>query len=65
MGEKPVNPFAGVKKILIRSPNWVGDAIMSLPAVSSVCEKVSQRRGHNPGQPWVGIYSGNIQGFGV
>ena len=54
MGEKPVNPFAGVKKILIRSPNWVGDAIMSLPAVSSVCGKVPNAEVIILAKPWVG-----------
>ena len=54
MGEKPVNPFAGVKKILIRSPNWVGDAVMSLPAVSSVCGKVPEAEVVILAKPWVG-----------
>jgi heptosyltransferase-2 len=54
MGEKPVNPFAGVKKILIRSPNWVGDAVMSLPAVSSVCGKIPEAEVVILAKPWVG-----------
>jgi len=29
-------PFGDVRKILIRSANWVGDAVMSLPAMASV-----------------------------
>jgi heptosyltransferase-2 len=54
MGEKPVSPFAGVKKILIRSPNWVGDAVMSLPAVSSVCAKIPEAEVVILAKPWVG-----------
>lgn len=54
MGEKPVNSFAGVKRILIRSPNWVGDAVMSLPAVSSVCRKVPEGEVVILAKPWVG-----------
>ncbi len=54
MGEKPVNPFAGMKRILIRSPNWVGDAVMSLPAVSSVCGKVPDAEVVILAKPWVG-----------
>jgi heptosyltransferase-2 len=54
MGERPVNPFAGMKRILIRSPNWVGDAVMSLPAVSSVCGKVPEAEVVILAKPWVG-----------
>jgi heptosyltransferase-2 len=54
MGEKPANPFAGMKRILIRSPNWVGDAVMSLPAVSSVCAKVPEAEVIILTKPWVG-----------
>ncbi len=54
MVERPVNPFAGMKKILIRSPNWVGDAVMSLPAVSSVCGKVAGAEVVILAKPWVG-----------
>jgi heptosyltransferase-2 len=54
MGGKPVNPFAGMKRILIRSPNWVGDAVMSLPAVSSVCGKVPDAEVVILAKPWVG-----------
>lgn len=54
MEERPVNPFAGMKRILIRSPNWVGDAVMSLPAVSSVCENVPEAEVVILAKPWVG-----------
>ena len=54
MAEKPVNPFAGMKRILIRSPNWVGDAVMSLPAVSSVCRKVPDAEVVILAKTWVG-----------
>jgi heptosyltransferase-2 len=29
-------PFSNIRKILIRSTNWVGDAVLTLPAISSV-----------------------------
>jgi heptosyltransferase-2 len=30
------SPAAGVRSILVRSPNWVGDAVMSLPVLSGL-----------------------------
>jgi heptosyltransferase-2 len=54
MGEKPANLCAGMKKILIRSPNWVGDAVMSLPAVSSVCAEFPEAEIVILAKPWVG-----------
>jgi heptosyltransferase-2 len=54
MEGEPVNPFSGVKRILIRSPNWVGDAVMSLPAISSVCGKVLEAEVVILAKPWVG-----------
>jgi len=29
-------PREGIDKILIRGTNWIGDAVMTLPAVSSI-----------------------------
>jgi len=58
-----VNPFAGVKKILIRSPNWVGDAVLSLPAVSSVCGKVPEAEVIILAKPWVGDLFGEHPGI--
>ena len=29
-------PQAGLDKILIRGTNWIGDAVMTLPAIASV-----------------------------
>lgn len=29
-------PFSNIRKILIRSTNWIGDAVLTLPAISSV-----------------------------
>ena len=29
-------PLDGINKILIRGTNWIGDAILTLPAVSSI-----------------------------
>ncbi len=29
-------PFSNIEKILVRSTNWVGDAVLTLPAISSI-----------------------------
>jgi heptosyltransferase II len=34
----------GVRRILVRSPNWVGDAVMSLPVLSSLRQLFPQAR---------------------
>jgi len=56
-----VKPFFGkVEKILIRSANWVGDAVMSLPSISAV--RCSFPNAHIAvlAKPWVaGIFQEN------
>jgi heptosyltransferase-2 len=34
---KNVKKATEIKRIVVRSPNWVGDAVMSLPALSALC----------------------------
>jgi heptosyltransferase-2 len=54
MEKRNENPFSGRKRILIRSPNWVGDAVMSLPAVSSICREFPDAHVVILAKPWVG-----------
>ncbi|MDO9516181.1 MAG: hypothetical protein Q7J01_08805, partial [Syntrophales bacterium] len=43
----------GIKTILIRGTNWIGDVIMSLPAVSSVRQTFPGARIAVLAKPWV------------
>ena len=54
MGEAVQTPWEGVRRVLIRSANWVGDAVMSLPAVASVCLGVPRAEVTILAKPWVG-----------
>lgn len=54
MGEAVQTPWEGVRRVLIRSANWVGDAVMSLPAVASVCRGVPRAEVTILAKPWVG-----------
>ncbi len=54
MGETVQTPWEGVRRVLIRSANWVGDAVMSLPAVSAVCRGVPRAEVTILAKPWVG-----------
>jgi heptosyltransferase-2 len=42
-----------VRKILIRSANWVGDAVMSLPALASVRQSFPRAEIYILAKPWV------------
>ncbi len=42
-----------IRKVLIRSANWVGDAVMSLPAVSSMRQSLPQVEMVILAKPWV------------
>ena len=53
MGEPVQPPWEGVRRILIRSANWVGDAVMSLPAVASVCRGIPRAEVTILAKPWV------------
>ncbi|MBI4496136.1 MAG: lipopolysaccharide heptosyltransferase II [Deltaproteobacteria bacterium] len=44
---------ARVRKILVRSANWVGDAVMSLPAVSALRRNFPQAEIYLLAKPWV------------
>jgi heptosyltransferase-2 len=52
MGEVSPNLWEGVRRIVIRSANWVGDAVMSLPAISSVCRGVPGAEVAVLAKPW-------------
>ncbi|KPK88631.1 MAG: hypothetical protein AMJ94_14550, partial [Deltaproteobacteria bacterium SM23_61] len=54
MGEGVQPPWGGVRRILIRSANWVGDAVMSLPAIASVCGGLPRAEVTVLAKPWVG-----------
>jgi heptosyltransferase-2 len=53
MGEEKISPWGGVRKILIRSANWVGDAVMSLPALASVRRSFPRAEIFILAKPWV------------
>jgi len=42
-----------IRKVLIRSANWVGDAVMSLPAIASVRRTLPQAEIFILAKPWV------------
>jgi len=46
-------PFNGAKRILIRGTNWIGDAVMTLPAVSAVRKTFPDARISILAKPWV------------
>ena len=51
-GSKKI-PFEDVKRVLIRGTNWIGDVIMSLPAISAVRETLPHARISVLAKPWV------------
>jgi len=53
MGEEKISPWGEVRKILIRSANWVGDAVMSLPALASVRLSFPRAEIFILAKPWV------------
>ena len=53
MGEGKIDPLKEVRKILIRSANWVGDAVMSLPALGSVRQSYPRAGIFILAKPWV------------
>jgi heptosyltransferase-2 len=46
-------PRSGMKRLLIRGTNWIGDAVMTLPAVSAVRETWPQAQISVLAKPWV------------
>jgi heptosyltransferase-2 len=49
---KPLDP-AGIRRILIRATNWVGDAVMSLPALRAVRARFPAAHIALLARPWV------------
>jgi len=53
-------PFLEIRKVLIRSANWVGDAVMSLPAIHSMRLSFPLAEISILAKPWVAeIFQGN------
>jgi heptosyltransferase II len=46
-------PREGIREILVRGTNWIGDAIMTLPAVAAIRETWPQARISVLAKPWV------------
>jgi heptosyltransferase-2 len=46
-------PREGVKNILIRGTNWIGDVVMTLPAITAVREAYPEARISILVKPWV------------
>ena len=46
-------PREGVEKILVRGTNWIGDAVMTLPALSAVRKTYPEARISALVKPWV------------
>ena len=53
MGNREVLTSPHIRKVLIRSANWVGDAVMSLPAIASVRQTLPQAEISILAKPWV------------
>ena len=52
--------FPDIKKVLVRSANWVGDAVMSLPAIVSLRFSLPGAEISILAKPWVAeIFQGN------
>ena len=52
--------FPGIKKVMIRSANWVGDAVMSLPAIQALRFNLPNAEISILAKPWVSeIFQGN------
>lgn len=59
-GDRQMSPFSACQNILIRSANWVGDAVMSLPAIRSVREGFPDARITILAKEWVApLFTGN------
>jgi len=58
------NSFSGdsqeIRKVLVRTANWIGDAVMTLPALSSIREGLPNRHIAVLTKPWVAdLFSGH------
>ena len=62
MKEEKLASFKGARKILIRSANWVGDAVMSLPAIASARLSFPGAEISILAKPWVGeLFQGSSE----
>jgi len=53
-------PFLDVRKVMVRSANWVGDTVMSLPAIASLRLNFPRAEISVLAKPWVAeIFQGN------
>jgi heptosyltransferase-2 len=53
------SPHPAPDKVLIRAPNWVGDAVMALPAIRELRRIFSRSRVTIAARPWVqGLFEG-------
>jgi len=58
------SPFTGeldkIRKVLVRTANWIGDAVMTLPALASIREGLPDRHISILTKPWVAdLFSGH------
>ena len=58
------NSFSGdsqeIRKVLVRTANWIGDAVMTLPALGSIREGLPNRHIAVLTKPWVAdLFSGH------
>jgi len=58
------NPFAGdfkeIRRVLVRTANWIGDAVMTFPALASIREGLPNRHIAVLTKPWVAdLFSGH------
>ena len=53
MGKSEIVASPHIRRVLIRSANWVGDAVMSLPAIASVRQTFPQAEISILAKPWV------------
>jgi len=61
---KPDHPasedFAAVRRVVVRAANWVGDAVMTLPALTAIREGLPNRHLAVLTKPWVAdLFSGH------
>jgi heptosyltransferase II len=62
MKEEKLASFKGARKILVRSANWVGDAVMSLPAIASARLSFPGAEISILAKPWVGeLFQGSSE----
>lgn len=61
MSEKPLpGGFLGVRRVLVREANWIGDAVMTLPALASIRKALPDRPLAVLAKPWVAdLFSGH------